>query len=337
MNRLPASLTVLALSFGFTACEKKAETPAPVKTAQAEPAKTEAKPAAAPAPAPKAEEPKAAEPEKVIAAVDMGDFGSEEPVERADLPQRGIIALEVGEKTFMNAEHWEQYNFPFKTKRWGKYRVRVNYTLKTSTLGVQFRMGETTLKKTLPNTSGAKRQMNLGEVYLSTAGDQFLALYTPQGVGYSTFMLHDITLIPVTEGAQVQQGGDGAVELLAKDATTWSESMRYEPKPEKNCLGFWTDVNDFAEWEIKMDKPGKYKVAVHQGSATGGSEVAVQLGDQQLKYTVPNTGDFHKHSEVSVGEVEIKAPGTYRLAIKPQTKNGGAIMDVAKVVLAPVS
>ena len=50
-----------------------------------------------------------------------------------------------------------------------------------------------------------------------------------------------------------------------------------------------------------------------------------------------NTGDFHKHTPVPVGVITVNKSGTYRLAIKPQGKNGKAIMDVGKVELKPVS
>ncbi len=274
-----------------------------------------------------------------LAASALADFGSDEPIERADLPSRGILQFKIEDKnkTFVPAEHWEQYNFPFKAKRWGKYSVRLTYVLKSSSLGVQFKFGEERLKKVLPTTAGQVKHAWLGEIYIPAAGDQFMALYTPNGVGWSTFELIAIALVPAAEGGEVKQMEDGSLQLLAKDATTWSENMRYEPKPEKNCLGFWTMAEDFAEWEMKVDKPGKYEVTVHQGSSTGGSEIAVQFGDQKLQFTVKNTGDFHKPEAVTVGQVKVDKPGTYRLAIKPQKKNGGAIMDVQKVVLTPVS
>jgi hypothetical protein len=269
----------------------------------------------------------------------LGDFGSDAPVERSDMPTRGVIKFPVDEKgaCFAPMEHWEQYNFPFKAKRWGKYSVRITYTLRNSTLGVMFKLGDTQLKKTLTNSDGLQKKAYLGEVYLSDAGDQFMAVYTPNGVGWTSFVLHEVSLVPAPEGTEIKQESDGTLNLLAKDATTWSENMRYEPKPEKNCLGFWSDPQDFAEWEIKVDKPGKYQVTVHQGSKAGGSEIAVQLGDQTLNFKVKDTGDFHKLTPVTVGEVKIDKPGTYRLAVKPQKKNGGAIMDVQKVVLAPMS
>ena len=270
----------------------------------------------------------------------IGDFGSGEPIERPDLPERGVLSFKVShdQKIFSPMEHWEQYNFPFQTKRWGRYSVRVKYTLKTATLGVQFKLGEDRLKKQLTNTGGLSKHLYLGEVYIPQGGEQFMALYTPNGVGWSTFVLEEVSLIPAQEGEEVTATEDGSLQLLAKDATTWSENMRYEPKPEKNCLGFWTEKEDFAEWEFTVDKAGKYQVTVHQGcGAGGGSEVAVLFGEQELKFTVQDTGGFQKWTPVNVGELEIKQPGTYRLAVKPQTKNGGAIMDVQKVILAPVS
>ena len=273
-----------------------------------------------------------------ITAAEIADFGSSEPIERADIPTRGTIAIPIVDKNqaLIPMEHWEQYNFPFKAKRWGKYSVRVTYTLKSASLGVQFKFGEERLKKTLVH-SAEPRHAWLGEIYIPEAGDQFMALYTPNGVGFSVFELKEIALVPAAEGGEVKQADDGKVELLAKDATTWSENMRYEPKPEKNCLGFWTAPEDFAEWEIKVDKPGKFKVTVLQGSKPGGSKVAVQLGGQKLHFTVKDTGDFHKPEPVEVGEVKIDKPGTYRLAVKPESKQGGAIMDVQKIVLTPVS
>ncbi|MFZ4767643.1 MAG: DUF5077 domain-containing protein [Roseimicrobium sp.] len=242
------------------------------------------------------------------------------------------------ETHFSNGPHWEQYNFPLKAKRWGRYAVRLTYELKTSTLGVQLKFGAERLKKALTNTNGGTERTYLGELYIPAAGDHFVSLYTPQNVGYVQFYPKSLDFVPVGEGDDVKQNEDGSVALLAKDATTWSENMRYEPKPEKNCLGYWTDPQDFAEWEFTVEKPGKFAVTVHQGcGGGGGSEVALFLQEQQVKFTVKDTGGFQKWAEVPAGELKIEKPGTYRLAVKPQSKSGKAIMDIQKVVLVPVS
>jgi hypothetical protein len=134
------------------------------------------------------------------------------------------------------------------------------------------------------------------------------------------------------------QAADGSLVLEAASATTWSENMRYEPKPEKNCLGFWTSADDFAEWDFDVVKPGRYKVTVVHGCGTGneGSEVAIKLGGQELKFTVKDTGGFQKWSEMPVGEVEIKSAGKQHLVIDPVTKVKSAVLDVHKVLLTPV-
>lgn len=283
---------------------------------------------------------------KAHAETGIGDFGSTEPLMRKDMPERGIVAFNVDENkaVFSPMAHWEQYNIPMETKRWGRYKVRVTYSLKAPALGVQVKVAGSsaesggTLKKQIKGTSGAKDSTFVGDVYVKEAGPLFVALYTPGGMGFSNFYLHEVALVPAPESEdELAPAENGSLELLAKDATTWSENMRYEPKAEKNCLGFWTEKDDFAEWEFTVTKPGKYAVTVHQGcGAGGGSKVAVLLGEQKLNFTVKDTGGFQKWAPVKAGEVTITEPGTYRLAVKPETKNGKAIMDVQKVVLEPV-
>lgn len=336
-----ALLTSIGLPFLAVSCGQKEE---PKPQAQAETPKLEpvveqvAEPAKPEEPAPAAPPPALSEFAVTDPNAGLGDFGNGEPIERADMPTRGIVAIPVVQETnFTPAAHWEQYNFPFKMKRWGRYAVRLTYQLKTSSLGVQLKFGDERLKKQLTNTNGGERRVIIGEIYIPMAGDHFMALYTPQSVGYVHFYPKSLELVPTTEGGEVQQADDGTVALHAKDATTWSENMRYEPKPEKNCLGYWSDPEDFAEWEFKVEKPGKFAVAVDQGCVGGGSEVAVVLDGQELKFKVQDTGGFQKWTTLNVGEVKIEKPGTYRLTVKPQSKQGNAVMDVQKIVLAPVS
>lgn len=335
-----ALLTVISLPFIAASCGKQEEAK---PQAQAEAPKPAAPVVAKPVEPPKPAAPAPAPQPSPFAVTDptagLGDFGSSEPIERADMPTRGIVTIPIQQETnFAPAAHWEQYNLSFKMKRWGKYVLRLTYQLKTNALGVQFKFGDERLKKQLTNTNGSDKRVMVGEIYIPMAGDHFIALYTPQSVGYVHFYPKSVELIPVGEGEEVKQAGDGSVALHAKDATTWSENMRYEPKPEKNCLGFWTDPQDFAEWEFTVEKPGKFAVAVHQGCGSGGgSDVAVALEGQELKFKVQDTGGFQKWTTLNVGEVTIDKPGTYRLTVKPQNKQGAAVMDVQKIVLAPVS
>lgn len=274
--------------------------------------------------------------------VDVGDFGSDQPVERPNMPSRGIISFGPKDFVYQTGPHWEQWDWKFTAKRWGTYNVRLTYTLKHATLPVQLKIGkpgeETRLKETLTGSVTPKKTY-LGKIHLAEAGESPFSMYAPPSGANAGFVLMELAFIPAPEGGTISQSEDGSITLHAKDATTWSENMRYEPKPEKNCLGYWTSPDDYAEWEFDVKKPGKYKVAVVHGCGGGnhGSQVAVKSGDQTVKFTVQDTGGFQKWQEVQIGEIEIRAAGMNRLTIDPESKVKSAVLDVQKIVLTPVS
>jgi hypothetical protein len=271
------------------------------------------------------------------AAVDIGGFGSDEPIERKDEPTRGVIVFGPKDHVYTGQNHWEQFDWKMTAKRWGHYQVRLTYTMKHQTLGAQIKFGEQRVKAMLTASSQPKRAY-FGEIFIEKPGEHTFSLYTPATGAGSGFTILEMAFVPTNEGDEVKQADDGKIELLAKDATTWSENMRYEPKPEKNCLGYWTDPKDFAEWEFEVAKPGKYKVVVSHGCGGGneGSTVAVKHGDQALKFTVKDTGGFQKWSDAEIGEIEIKSAGKQRLVVAPENKTKAAVLDVQKVVLKPV-
>ncbi len=127
----------------------------------------------------------------------------------------------------------------------------------------------------------------------------------------------------------------GDIRLLAKDAQVHGTKMHYEDQPQKNTLGFWTQPEDWASWDFDVAKPGKYEVEVLQGCAGGGSEVAIEVAGQTLKFTVEGTGHFQNFIQRTIGIADLPA-GKQSLAVKPQTKKGGAVMDLRRVVLRPV-
>ncbi|MDB6140862.1 MAG: atsA 19 [Verrucomicrobiaceae bacterium] len=279
------------------------------------------------------------DPVVVSSNADLGAFGSDDPVERPDLPARGVIILPPPAGGYTNMDHWHQYDWTVKARRWGHYQVRLTYRLDHATLGVQLKHGDTRLKKTLLAAPSSRRAY-IGEVFFSEATDQVLGLYTPPSDVGAGFEIKELALIPSNEGEPVvKQAADGQITLLAKDATTWSENMRYEPKTEKNCLGYWTDAADFAEWEFEVTKPGKYQIVVTHGcgKGNGGSEVAVKVGSQETRFKVEETGGFQTWKDVVIGEIELKTAGSQRLVVNPVSKAKAAVMDVQKVLLKPVS
>jgi len=130
----------------------------------------------------------------------------------------------------------------------------------------------------------------------------------------------------------------GDIRLHARDAHIHAQSMRYEPQPNKNVLGYWTNAADWADWEFEVAMPGVYEVEIQQGcgKGSGGAEVAVEIGNQKLEFKVQETDHFQRMIQLVVGQVKL-AKGKHTLAVKPRTKPGPAVMDLRRVVLRPVS
>lgn len=132
-------------------------------------------------------------------------------------------------------------------------------------------------------------------------------------------------------------GPSGVITLAASNAVTHATQMHYESSPLKDCLGFWFKVEDWAEWEFAIPAAGSFAIEVWQGCGKdqGGSDVDVEVGTEHFPFKVEETGHFQIFLPRRIGRVTFTAPGSYRLAIKPQRKQASAIMDIRQVRLIP--
>ncbi len=126
----------------------------------------------------------------------------------------------------------------------------------------------------------------------------------------------------------------GDIRLQAKDAKVHGTNARYEPQTYKNTIGYWSKAEDWVSWDFAVATAGRYEVEVLQGCKDGGSEVAIEIGGKTLNFTVTGTGHFQQFIQKTIGTVELSA-GPQTLALKPQKKQGAAVMDLRRVVLRP--
>src|SRR3954464_8888999 len=82
-----------------------------------------------------------------------------------------------------------------------------------------------------------------------------------------------------------EQRADGSILLLATNAVVHGKTIRYEPQPHKNTIGYWTKAEDWVSWNFQVSKPGKFDVTLTQacGKGSGGSEVNFSVGDQVIQ------------------------------------------------------
>ena len=256
--------------------------------------------------------------------------------------ERGTLSVNAEKGAYTEGSHFANWQWKMEAPRWGKYWVRLRYTSTTTKIGVQVKVGDQVVKSYAPRTGGhedhRQYELVLGHIYLDKPGEYPVNLLTGDKSNGPSFFVKAIDFVPAPEGEEVSQGIDGSVELAAGTATTFSHMMRFEPKPEKNCLGFWVDADDWAEWVFDVTSPGKFKVELVKGcgNGNGGSEVALLLNDQTLKFKVEDTGGFQEWKNLDLGVVDIPHPGEQKLAVKPLTKAAKAVMDIQKIVLTPV-
>lgn len=146
------------------------------------------------------------------------------------------------------------------------------------------------------------------------------------------------------------QRADGTIVLLATNATVHGKTIRYEPQPHKNTIGFWTKADDWVSWNFSVSAPGTFEVKLTQacGKGSGGSEVtfsvrprfAAQLGADNSIATindiVPDTGGFTNWTNRVIGTFTMAKPGEYSIEVKPVNKPGLAVMDLRAILLTPL-
>jgi arylsulfatase A len=148
----------------------------------------------------------------------------------------------------------------------------------------------------------------------------------------------NISAAAQTAGKIIPQSADGNVLLHARDVRIHGTTVRYEPQPHKNTIGYWTRVEDWVSWDFEVSKPGKFSVEILQGcgQGSGGSEVDFVIGTQKLSMKVQETGGFQNFVERTLGTVTLDKTGAHKLEVRPRTKPGIAVMDLRSVTLKRV-
>jgi hypothetical protein len=128
---------------------------------------------------------------------------------------------------------------------------------------------------------------------------------------------------------------DGRIRMHARDAVVHGVTLRYEPEPHKDTIGYWTNASEWVSWNFEITEPGAYSLEILQGcgNGNGGSTVHFAVGGQVLPVTVQDTGGFQNFVARRVGEFTLGKPGQYVLSVKPVHKAGKAVMDLRAVTL----
>lgn len=138
---------------------------------------------------------------------------------------------------------------------------------------------------------------------------------------------------PEVTAALTGQRPDGSVHLDASEATLHGNTLRYEPDSSKRCIGYWTDANDWVEWEFHISHPGKFTAVVETAAQSEGAKLTIEVGNARLALDVPRTGDYSRFQQSAIGPIELAA-GTTRLTVRP-VGTGWTPVNLRSIVLKP--
>jgi alpha-L-fucosidase len=136
------------------------------------------------------------------------------------------------------------------------------------------------------------------------------------------------------ENPVLGQAADGTLTLRASEAETHGEQLKYESGDGKDNLGYWMNPSDWAEWQFNLTKPGKFAVTA-EIAAEGAGSFELSVGDQKLKGSAPNTGDYVKFQPVDLGSLEIRGTGRMSLAVHA-IADGWQPLNLKSIKLTPI-
>lgn len=189
------------------------------------------------------------------------------------------------------------------------------------------------------NWQGAEQSSGL---QLKPEPDHWVISWKGRPKGASTIVLKfDDAPRLLSELKPVRATGDGSFYLPAHLATTRGDKLRYEPQPNKSTVGYWAGKQDSASWNIELEKPGRFNVAVLQGcgKGQGGSTAAMSFISPvkditpKIDFEVVETGHWQNFQWVQLGQVELRHSGEVEVMVAPKQIKKAALMDIRAIHL----
>lgn len=100
----------------------------------------------------------------------------------------------------------------------------------------------------------------------------------------------------------------------------------------------WTGPDDTAEWVVRINKPGNFKVSIEYAANKEweGKPYIITIGESRLERKVINTGELFEYHIFPVGYVKLDKPGEYKLSINPKDKSESYLMYLKSILVEPV-
>jgi len=212
---------------------------------------------------------------------------------------------------------------PFKRLPWGRSTKKL--TPEGATLYLHVFTWPTDGKLLVPGLKNSVESASLlagGQKLKTASGAEGVTIDVPAQAPdkVSSTVVLKILGSPEVEGPQLTQAADGALALPATEAVTHGQTIKYEGGQDRDCIGFWTDPEDWLEWQFNVARPGKVKLTA-EIAALGSGSFTVSLGAQKLEAKAPATGDYGKFQDLELGTLELPGPGRASISVRARKED----------------
>lgn len=139
---------------------------------------------------------------------------------------------------------------------------------------------------------------------------------------------------PEIVATPILQDRDGSIRLPAGEARLHGSTIQYEVGDGHDNLGYWTNPDDWADWEFKVEQPGRFTVSAVV-AAPAPASFTVSVTGQSLHGTAPVTENYLTFRSVKLGDVDISSAENVTLAIHA-IKDGWQPINFKSIKLVPV-
>ena len=152
---------------------------------------------------------------------------------------------------------------------------------------------------------------------------------------------------PTVIQSQVQTQKDGRIVLTANNAKlVGTDGIKLigattQDPNRPNAIGGWSKTSDQVNWDVKIQRPGQYKVVVnylpHEQKA---GSISIALGTSTLSHTLPSLKG-NKFVDSDAGTIEISQQAIGDAALQIQLKaleiKGNSLPEISSISLIPVT
>lgn len=164
----------------------------------------------------------------------------------------------------------------------------------------------------------------------------------PPGAAHPVLVL-EFDAAPTGGGVRLLADNVPANQLLVFDAmrhrgelTGDASSLVFgDGKMNRYYVSGWTDPEHWLSWEVRLNAPAKFNVAIHYVRGSGAGEFELRSGDWKAKRKVNNGAHPHLSHEESLGELSLPA-GTHRIELRTIRVEGDELFRPLDLQLRPI-